>query len=369
MTIARKRILDPRQRTWVHCTSRCVRRAFLCSGKHEHRRQWLEDRLAALVACFAAEVAAYAVMGNHLHVIVRMDPALPKQWQPIEVARRWLTIYPKKYLSDGTPQAPTEAEIATAANDWQRVDAWRKRLGELGWFMKALKEPFARRANREDDCTGTFWEGRFHSVPLLDQAALVACMAYVDLNPVRAKLATTPETSAFTSVRRRARTRTRRLAAARIRARQPAEAEHLLAQAGLSMAESTPQSAASDADADQAHQASDTDSDRWLTPLAACRVGDELANKRITTDDYLTLVDATGRLLKQGKRGAIPAELAPILARLDLTVEAWLETMLGWRMFAYSSALGHAATRSAEAARRGLKWICSRSPLFAPPAA
>jgi hypothetical protein len=61
--------------------------------------------------------------------------------------------------------------------------------------------------------------------------------------------------------------------------------------------------------------------------------------------------------------------LAPILARLDLTVEAWLETMLGWRMFAYSSALGHAATRAAEAARRGLKWICSRSPLFAPPAA
>ena len=73
----------------------------------------------------------------------------------------------------------------------------------------------------------------------------------------------------------------------------------------------------------------------------------------------------TGRLLRAGKRGAIPPELAPILARLDLSVEAWLATMLGWRMFAFSSALGHAAIRAAEAGRRGLAWIRNRCPLFA----
>ena len=103
----------------------------------------------------------------------------------------------------------------------------------------------------------------------------------------------------------------------------------------------------------------------WLAPLSRCIVGEALENRSITVDDYLTLVDATGRLLKQGKRGAIPAELAPILSRLDLTVEAWLETMLGWRMFAFSSALGHAATRASEATRRGLGWIRNRCPLFA----
>jgi hypothetical protein len=81
-------------------------------------------------------------------------------------------------------------------------------------------------------------------------------------------------------------------------------------------------------------------------------------------DDYLQLLDATGRLMREGKRGSIQAELAPILARLDISVESWLETMQGFRMFGFSSALGHAATRSAEAARRGLQWIRNRCPLF-----
>ena len=66
--------------------------------------------------------------------------------------------------------------------------------------MKVMKERIARRANREDGCTGSFWQGRFTSVALLDQAAVIACMAYVDLNPIRAKQAETPETSLLTSV-------------------------------------------------------------------------------------------------------------------------------------------------------------------------
>ncbi len=94
------------------------------------------------------------------------------------------------------------------------------------------------------------------------------------------------------------------------------------------------------------------------------QAGEALANKTFTVDEYLTLLDATGRLLKAGKRGAIPPELAPILARLDLSVDAWLATMLGWRMFAYTSALGHANTLGVEAAKRGLRWIRNRCPLF-----
>ncbi len=69
--------------------------------------------------------------------------------------------------------------------------------------MKALMEPQSRMANREDDCTGAFWEGQFTSVPLLDQAAIVACLAYVDLNPIRAKLADRPETSEHSPVKTR----------------------------------------------------------------------------------------------------------------------------------------------------------------------
>ena len=347
MTIARTKLLDETRPTWVHCTSRCVRRAFLAGGKYEHRKAWVADRMEMLAKCFAVEVAGYAVMSNHLHLIVRMDPAAVQAWPALEVARRWLSVYPRKYLKDGTAQLPSEAEIAMLASNAFKVALWRKRLANLGWFMKALKEPLARRANREDNCAGTFWEGRFHSVPLLDQPALIAAMVYVDLNPVRAKMADRPETSDFTAGQRRIGARNRHAAATKIVEREPVKAAAVLAKAGLHAG---------------ARHAEDG---LWLCPLERCQAGEPLANQRISVDDYLTLLDATGRLIKAGKRGAIPPELAPILARLDLSVESWLATMLGWRMFGFSSALGQAATRSAEAARRGLQWIRNRCPLFA----
>ncbi len=347
MTTARRRILDPDHPSWVHCTSRCVRKAFLAGDRYAHRKQWIEDRLEYLSRCFAVEVAGFAVMSNHVHVIVRMGPTVAAGWSALEVARRWLSVYPRKYLTEGTPVLPSKAELAMAAQDASRIAVWRQRLADLGWFMKAFKEPIARRANREDDCTGTFWEGRFHSVPLLDQAALIACMAYVDLNPIRAKAADRPERSTHTGGYQRIRARNRHRATARIRERHPTTSEPLLAKAGLTAGASLPEAGV------------------WLAPLAACQAGEPLANQVFTIGDYLSLLDATGRLIRAGKRGAIPANLAPILARLDLSVEAWLATMLGWRMFAFSGALGRAAVRAAEAGRRGVAWIRNRCPLFA----
>jgi hypothetical protein len=294
------------------------------------------------------EVAGYAVMSNHFHVVLRMLPEAAAGLSDLEVTRRWLSVYPRQYLADGTPVLPSEAAIVAQAQDAAWVAVRRKRLADLGWFMKALKEDIARRANREDGCSGAFWEERFHSVPLLDQPALIAAMAYVDLNPIRAKLADRPERSAHTAGRQRIAARTRHRTAERIRQGQPpAVAERLLAKSGL--VEGT------------AH----AEDGLWLCPLSRCQVGEPLANQRFTADEYLRLLDATGRLLRTGKRGAIPAELAPILARLELSVDAWLATMLGWRMFGFSSALGTAAARSAEATRRGLAWIRNRCPLFA----
>ena len=349
MTIPRRDQIDPTLPTWVHATSRCVRRAFLTGDQFEHRKVWIEDRLRLVASCFAADVAGFAVMSNHVHVVVKMDRAMVMTWDVVEVVRRWLSIYPRKYLGDGTPVLPSDDELKLLARNKPVVERWRLRLSDLGWFMKAFKEPIARRANKEDGCTGSFWEGRYHSAILLDQTALIACLAYIDLNPIRAKIIDRPEYSKYTSAYRRIRARNRHRAAMKIKAQKPQEAERLLTKAGLHK------------------NAKHSEDGLWLTPLMKCIVGEPLANKRFTADDYLTLLDATGRLLKQGKRGVIPAELAPILERLDLSVDAWLATMLGWRMFALGAALGHCAARATEATRRGLRWLRNRCPLFSEP--
>jgi putative transposase len=70
--------------------------------------------------------------------------------------------------------------------------------------MRCMKEPIAREANREDGCTGRYWEGRYKSQALFDEIALAACMAYADLDPVRAGLAEVPEASEYTSIKERA---------------------------------------------------------------------------------------------------------------------------------------------------------------------
>jgi len=356
MTIARSRILPAGTAPWVHCISRCVRRAWLLGKGKDHRRQWVEDRLVYLTRCFAVDVAAYAVMANHLHLVVRLDPAVAGAWTAEEVARRWMSVYPHAYLADGTPVVPNDAVITAQAQDAAWVALRRTRLADLGWYMKALKETIAKRANREDDCTGSFWEGRFTSVPLLDDAALVACMAYVDLNPVRAKIVDRPERSRHTGVRTRILGRQRHRAARRIRAQRPRGADRLLAEQSLTTAEAGPEAGV------------------WLAPLTACCVpaADRSASRQnggvgrghgLSADDYLRLVDLSGRILRAGKRGAIPAELAPILARLDLDVEAWVAVLFGWRSF-IGRAVGGLVSRSTQAGLLGLAWIKNRCPLF-----
>ena len=159
----------------------------------------------------ACDVSSYAVMCSHLHVVLRMHPEVTAGWSAREVVCRWLAIWPRERLPDGSAVLPLDMENLRLAADSAQVARWRERLGDLSWTMKTLKENLARRANHEDGGSGTFWEDRFKSVPLLDQAALIVCMAYVDLNPIRAKVADRPEKSRFTGAFERLRVRSHSL--------------------------------------------------------------------------------------------------------------------------------------------------------------
>ncbi|SJN52981.1 hypothetical protein VR7878_00130 [Vibrio ruber DSM 16370] len=207
MTIARAQLVSPDITAYYHCVSRCVRRAFLCgedqlTGKsYEHRRYWVEQRILALAQVFCIDICAYAVMSNHYHLVVHINREKAAQLSDKEVIERWgkehqLPQLILKYLKNQT----SASEIQTCR---KIIHLWRERLYSLSWLMKELNFSIAKQANQEDQCRGHFWEGRFKSQALLDEKALLAAMAYTDLNPVRAGIAKTPETSAYTSIKRR----------------------------------------------------------------------------------------------------------------------------------------------------------------------
>ncbi|TWT69688.1 hypothetical protein [Crateriforma conspicua] len=196
---------DPGEVCIVHVVQRCVRRAFLAgvdreSGKdYSFRKEWIRRRMEALASVFAVDVLSYAVMSNHMHQILRNRPDVCCRWSDEDVAIRWLRVFPGRRLEEHLAE-PTENDVQTLVRDKERLAEIRKRLADISWFMRALSEPIARMANKQDDCTGRFWEGRFKCQRIVDEAGLLACSIYVDLNPVRAAMAESPEQTPHTSV-------------------------------------------------------------------------------------------------------------------------------------------------------------------------
>ena len=208
MARARNSLIDLSETPYYHLCTRCVRRAFLTGEdsvsqrSYDHRRQWIVNRFRFLSDIFAIDICAYAVMSNHYHLVVKVDQHRAVIWEEQEVISRWYKLCRPHPLIDSyqAGRLNSEAQIETARSI---INVWRKRLFDISWFMRLLNEHIARRANKEDNCTGRFWEGRFHSQALLDNKALLGCMAYVDLNPVRAGVTTHPEACEHTSIQQR----------------------------------------------------------------------------------------------------------------------------------------------------------------------
>jgi len=208
LTRARNQQVSLDDTPYYHCISRCVRRAYLCgddpqSGENfDHRKRWLVERIKSLASVFAIDVCAYAVMSNHYHLVLFVNQQTLSGWSDEEVIRQWTKLFPRNGAVLETPDNNSGSGLI-AQKKQQTIALWRERLGDISWFMRCINETIARRANREDDCTGRFWEGRFKSQALLDEKAVISCMAYVDLNPVRAGITDSLDTADFTSIQER----------------------------------------------------------------------------------------------------------------------------------------------------------------------
>jgi REP element-mobilizing transposase RayT len=308
MTRPRSHIVPPDLAGTYHCVQRCVRRAFLCgrdeySGQsYEHRKAWIETRIRLVAECFAVEIHAYAIMSNHLHLVLGIDLPAVSAWGDEDVAARWVRLFPPRENSE----AAVEQKRMRLLSDPPRLDLIRQRLGSLSWLMRCLVEPIARRANREDGCKGRFWEGRYKCQALCDARSVLAAMAYVDLNPIRAGMTDQLHTSAHTS------------AAARIKT-----------------AQANPQSLT-----------------RPMRPV----VGGLRTSFDLSTADYLQLLDWTSRAYARDKRGRIPEDAPAIVAAIDRDARRWATRVAafggGW-----ARAAGSARDLLALAERLGQRWL------------
>ncbi|WP_299075099.1 transposase [uncultured Paraglaciecola sp.] len=265
---------------YYHCVSRCVRRSLLCGvdnytgQSYEHRRGWVEARLLFLSSVFSIDICAYAVMSNHVHVVLYVDVKQAQSWSDMDVVTRWHRLHKGTLLTQMfvKGEALNQSQLLTLD---ETIAEYRKRLHDISWLMRDLNEYIAREANKEDDCTGRFWEGRFKSQALLDEAAVLACMAYVDLNPIRAKMANTPETSQHTSIQTRL----------------------------ASIKQNTTTT---------------------LMPFVGNPRQNMPKGMAFSLQDYCELVDTTGRVIRNDKAGHIDSQHHPILQRLGLSDEQWL---------------------------------------------
>ena len=149
---ARREIVADGEVGVYHCVARCVRRAYLCGKDHvtgknfDHRKDWVRQGLERLAGAFAIDVCSFAIMDNHLHVIIRQRPDVAKQWSSEEVTRRWRMIF-GKFPKTRQDRRRLDIQVEVESADIKLVKQRRQRLASLSWFMRCLCEPIARRAN------------------------------------------------------------------------------------------------------------------------------------------------------------------------------------------------------------------------------
>ena len=357
----------------VHCVQRCVRRAFLAGMDKEtgmdfsYRREWIRRRMEALASVFGCDVLTYAIMSNHLHLILRTRPDVVAQWTDEEAALRWLKVFPGRRVDEHLGE-PTTSDVQALVADEKRLAEVRGRLSDLSWFMRALSEPIARMANRQDEVTGRFWEGRFKAQRITDEAGLLACAMYVDLNPIRAAMAASPDEAEHTS------------AFDRIGAEQGKQIEAAAfdlravptAEAGKKL-RTTPVEELQRVKAAKRRNPTDRRiaRDAWLAPLTlgkrstadkpeVSRHGLRASDKgflELAWEDYKRLLRWTAKQREPVEGKQVPPSLHGVMTRLGIDLTMWRDMVWNWRKyFGRSRCAGSPESMAAHAKSTNRHW-------------
>ena len=362
--IARVEAFAPDEIAVIHVMNRVVRRCFLMgtdelTGKnYDHRKAWVEKELKRLAAGFGIDLLSFAILSNHFHLILRSRPDVVETWGDTEVARRWLSLCPVRKNADGGPAEPSEPELNSIRFDADKLKTIRSRLSDISWWMRLLCQRIAQKANKEDETQGKFWQNRYKAVRLIDDEAILACAAYVDLNPIRAGIAQTIEDSQFTSARLRLLTLVGAVeGTAGSDVLNDGLNESLFQPTRLPATDSLPANIDSNESdnrtqpipgstpqpsapaSTQAAGGFKAAFDSFLAPVEIDELNDPLgarasAGKNRCSDKgflgmptaaYLELLDWTARQVVTGKRGATPEDAPPIFERLKIKPAVWLE--------------------------------------------
>lgn len=331
MPLARKHQIDLAETSYYHCIARCVRRAYLCGNdpltdrSYEHRKVWVIEQLRVLTDIFAINICAYAVMSNHYHLVLNVNSAIAEEWSPAEVVLRHRRFNKSRFFIENEEEIEiSEEELSSLTAE--EIEKYRTKLTDISTFMGALNEYLARRSNLEDDCTGRFWEGRFKSYALLDDTALLTCMAYVDLNPIRAGIAGNLAESDFTSIQERL----REVNTTVVKIEERIVSPPIL---GVGMN---------------------------LTPFLDSFTK-QLDAKVSTTipcsfEEYRQLVEWTGRQIREDKSGYIPQDVDSLFTLFSIEKKEWLPAVTSFeKQFSWVVGAGERLQRIA--LKKKLRWV------------
>ncbi len=323
MSKPRRQQISLNDTSYYHCTSRCIRQIFLLDENNDfnkklnskknnspenaavnnnkqnnERRNWIVTQAKKLATIFSIDIAAYAIMHNHYHIILKVDVETVLAWSPLDVIEQWQLLHKLPARVERLYQKGLVEKGCLNKFEKEQLDGWvetyRKRLYSISWFMKSLNQYIARRANKEDGVKGHLFEGKFKCQPLLDDGSILTCMSYVDLNPIRAKIAEIPESSDFTSIQ-----------------------ERIFEKQGKPINPSIEE--------DASDPLKHIKPAKLLPFAGAPHINNNPKHIQAELISYISLVEWAGRQHYEGKRGKIDGELPDILKRLNINKDNWLE--------------------------------------------